>query len=371
MDITENFRPPVITIGSGNIEHVLDIHGELNLGRKHIAMNHSFLGGSCINYTLRLLETGESVYPIPLVGNDPSGKSIRDTLIRCMKKTSGNDRCLRFTESDDFFIPTLKTPETTIIVHQEQRTIFSERLTQTRDALVHIENRLQHLNDLVPEPGSLMIGHINTDCHRDYPGAVTLKTIDTFGSNHLMFANFGKGQTVHGVDFWKDALNRIDILQLNLDEIRKFFLNSGMNFSLNTIVDWLKRHSVTAVITLNRFGAIGTYGDGRNGTILSWPIEVDRIVDPTGAGDAFAAGMISSLAGRKNFSFDDFINAIDTGRYWAAYSCKSLGACAVCPDKPTIGRFIDERSDEENSSYIIISENDHHDQMMDLLDKAY
>ena len=109
---------PIITVGSGNVEYILHHNGEVELGRKHVIRSHESIGGSCVNYSLRLLTVGTNVFPIPLVGNDRNGHKIRDEILQAAihKGLSADEKL--FLESDDFFIPGAQTPKATVLVHQ-------------------------------------------------------------------------------------------------------------------------------------------------------------------------------------------------------------------------------------------------------------
>ncbi len=144
-----------------------------------------------------------------------------------------------------------------------------------------------------------------------------------------------------------------------------------MNYSLSKIIKWLSENSITTVITLNRFGAIGNYKDGSDGIVIAWPLDVGKVVDPTGAGDAFASGMISTLKGKKHFSFNEFISAIEVGRSWASYACTSLGASTNCPDKKTIDIYMRKKSGYSRNRLIEVTKKSYAEQIVALIDKAY
>ena len=97
---------------------------------------------------------------------------------------------------------------------------------------------------------------------------------------------------------------------------------------------------MSAVITLDRFGAIGIHKKEPDSIFISWPIlEVKNVVDPTGAGDAFASGMVSYLCEKSDLSPNNFQSAIGTARLWAAYACRTYGGAGQCPDRETLEKF--------------------------------
>ena len=371
MGIKTDEHIPIITVGSGNVEYILQHNGEVELGKKHLIDSHELIGGSCVNYSLRLLTVGTNVFPIPFVGKDRDGQKIRDEMLKAAIQKGITEDERQFIESENFFIPGARTPRATVLVHQERRTIFSERFTEGRATEKHIRQRLQLLNQLFSDhQGSVMIGHITLDADTHRPGRITKMVINSFSDNFLVFANFGNCQLKHGIDFWQEDLKHIDLLQLNFDEIREMFRQEGGFKSLSEIVAWLQDHSITAVITLNRFGAIGTYKNGRDGIILAWPLEIGKIVDPTGAGDAFASGMVKSLRGRKNFTFQNFVSAITEGRLWASYACTTIGACSSCPTRKALDDYIRSNS-QPHKKHLEITESVYSEQIMNLIEKAY
>ncbi|MBC2696329.1 MAG: carbohydrate kinase family protein [Desulfobacteraceae bacterium] len=371
MKTTSKGTSPIITIGSGNVEHILKYDGEIRIGRKHIVTSYELFGGSCINYFLRLITAGIDVFPIPFIGKDQHGHDIRKHLVKIGLERDLNEKALQFISSKDFLFPNVQTPKAIIVVHQGQRTIFSQGLPIKKNIEEHFQNRLDFLCNLASnDTGSVMIGHISVDGDIHKPGVISKKTINTYFNKFFLFANFGNSQIKHGVDFWIKDLSHIDLFQLNLEEIKRFFNQSGRNSSLNEIIKFLRERSITAVITINRFGAIGTYKDGSDGIVLAWPLKIKQIIDPTGAGDAFASGMISSLNGNKYFTFKDFLSAIVEGRDWASYACTTIGASGNCPDKKTLDTF---RKKYSNASHKLIEviKPDYAKQIMELIDKVY
>lgn len=371
MKTTGKCTSPIITIGSGNVEHILEYDGEIQIGRKHIVTSYELFGGSCINYSLRLIAAGMNVFPIPFIGKDQYGHDIRKHLIKIGLEKNLNEKALQFISSEDFLFPNVQTPKAIIVVHQGRRTIFSQGLSIRKNIEEHFQDRLDCLCNLVSDnTGTVMIGHISIDGDNHKPGIISRKTINTYFNKFFLFANFGNSQIKHGIDFWIEDLGHIDLFQLNLEEIRSFFNQSGRNSSLNEVIKFLREHSITAVITINRFGAIGTYKDGRDGIVLAWPLKIRKIIDPTGAGDAFASGMISSLNGNKHFTFKDFLSAVVEGRDWASYACTTIGASGNCPDKKTLDRFRKKYSNASHKLIEIIKPN-FAEQIMDIIDKTY
>ncbi|CAB1062589.1 hypothetical protein D1BOALGB6SA_7369 [Olavius sp. associated proteobacterium Delta 1] len=371
MENVTDSKIPIITVGSGNVEYILQHNGEVELGKKHVINSHELIGGSCVNYSLRLLNVGTPVFPVPLVGKDPNGYKIRDEILEAALQKGLTAEEKQFIESDDFFIPGVRTPRATVLVHQERRTIFSEAFMGSPLTENHIQKRFNLLNQIHSgHHASVMIGHITLDSDTHRPGLITKMVIDYFHEKYLMFANFGNSQLQHGIGFWQEDLKHIDLLQLNVEEIKKMFKQADQFKSLYDIITWLQYHSITSVITLSKFGAIGTYKSGKDGIVLAWPLDIGDIVDPTGAGDAFASGMITSLRGKKEFSFQNFLSAIAQGRLWASYACTTIGACSSCPDRKTIDDYY-HRNSRLSDRHLEITESANSEQIIKLIEKAY
>jgi sugar/nucleoside kinase (ribokinase family) len=331
----------IVTIGSGNIEYVMQLGGEFRIGKKNQVNSTELLGGSCINYSLRLLNAGFDVFPIPSVGKDLIGLSIQNKLFDAGFKNGISQASIEFIQSEDFFVPGISSPHSTIIVHNGCRTIFSQKLIGMENFGQHVQKRLGKIDALLGgSPCAIMIGHIYSDALSLEPGCATKAVIRNYGKKSFLFANFGVSQLQHGRNFWKEDLRCIDLFQLNLEEIKQFFNNTGRKILLFEIVDWLRENSITAVITLNRFGAIGTYKNGSDGLIVARPICMGKMVDPTGAGDAFGSGMVSCLCKKKQFTFQEFFDSIQAGMVWASFACRTFGGSSQCPSKHTLNEFI-------------------------------
>lgn len=361
----------VITVGSGNIEYILEHNGEITPGQKHIVKAHELFGGSCLNYAFRLMAAGFDVFPMPLVGKDPSGHKIRQALLAAAGQNNLSEVVQKFIQADGFLLPALDTPQTTVVVHAGRRTIFSPELGSDRAATQGLMQRLENVDSASRESRvAVMIGHILLNGDTSHPGEVTQKIIERFHKRHLIFVNFGRSQYRHGIDFWSKALKNVDLLQLNLGEIRHLFKDAAKPVALSAVINWLQAHAITAVITIKQLGAIGTFGDGFDGLVFARPLKIPTVVDPTGAGDAFAAGMVASLRSDKNFGFDAFKTAVTQGRLWASYACTKIGASADCPDLKTLAEF-EKACTAPGSEVLHITDGQYAKEIMNFIDEAY
>ncbi|MFQ5587229.1 MAG: carbohydrate kinase family protein [Nitrospiria bacterium] len=371
-------RKRILTIGSGTVEYVLKPGGDhIEWGGKHTADITTLYGGSGVNYAMRLLSAGLDAFPILAIGHDEAALKIQQTLLSASEKGGGSPAVARFLQPDDpttLFNPDIRTSHTVIFAHGAQRTLFTQAPKKNTGILSSLKHRIQSALDAIgDDPDAVMIGHLHSDAKNTgpHPGAHTQYVIDMFKGRASLFANFGNSQIELGLDFWKPALSHIDLFQLNLEEARRFFSNGRQNATLVQVVDRIRSLGLNAVITLDKFGAVGIYRDKPESIILAWPlIDGTEIVDATGAGDAFGAGLVSRLCRRGQLDFSTFHEAIETARTWSALACTSLGGCSDCPDQHTLDAY---QLAHANGKSRPVEIKDHHyaAEIMSLIDIAF
>jgi len=219
---------------------------------------------------------------------------IQGQLRELCKREAPGSRVGEYLSDERLFCKGIATPESTIVVNGDSRTIVTEKLAaRNLDALAdHIPRRLDSiLEDRQLAVKAVMIGHIYGEDTRE--GKVTRTIIERTRrkGNVKIFANLGLSQIRLGAQHWKRYLKKIDVFQLSLDEAREFFYGQK-NRSLQSVIQWFKSNGVSAVITMDRFGGVATFR-GREAIVLAWPFELGgRLADSTGAGDAFGAGLV-------------------------------------------------------------------------------
>ncbi len=77
-----NKKPLILVVGGGNSEEILILNSELDIGEKHKVETESLIGGSGVNYVMRLLTHGYDVFPILPIGKDAIGKEIRKNIFK-------------------------------------------------------------------------------------------------------------------------------------------------------------------------------------------------------------------------------------------------------------------------------------------------
>ena len=343
----EKPSPCIISFGSGNAEYILELSETLNKGQKHIVKSvKELIGGGGVNFTSRLLATEHEVYPILSIGQDRAGREICYELKQLAYRLKNNHQLIDFIDfENNFYVPNFHTANASIIIHEGNRTIFTQNPKGSKDTFLEfLKSRIRETERMIGiDPRVVCIGHLYSLADgnsENNSGELTKFIIDKYHHRTKIFANFGVSQLKLGIDYWEEYLQKIDLLQLNLGEIRILMnSNNGNSPPLYEIIKSLQERCITTIITLSKFGAIGTYKDGRDGIIIAPPIDFCFPVDPTGAGDAFYAGLTSELYLKSDFSFADFFSAIATGRLWATYACSTLGGAGDCPDNHKLEEY--------------------------------
>jgi sugar/nucleoside kinase (ribokinase family) len=376
MEAEPEVNAPVHVFGSANAEHIIRPEGEVAFGAKNNAKGIDLFGGGGLNYSSRLIRMDVETLPFVSVGEDKTGKRIQEYIVELVENAGLKEEIVEFVQSKEFCVPSATTSHATIIVQNSQRTIFSQRAKESHFYRHILPKRIKFAHDLgLLDASGVIIGHLSceqcdgnscsdTDC--------TETLINKYSDETPIIVNLGKSQLSRGYSYWNSKIKSDVIYQFNLMEAKYFFKGvAGDNPSLGDILHYFRHNDITAVITLDRFGAVANYKDGKNGVILAWPLlDPTQIVDPTGAGDAFAAGMMARLKGKQKISFSDFYSAIENGRNWAAYSCTTYGGSGDCPNKRDLDNFMT-TYEFKGQNLVEFLNKGSADQIISLIDMAY
>ena len=83
-----------------------------------------------------------------------------------------------------------------------------------------------------------------------------------------------------------------------------------------------KIHDEGPDIIIIKLGSDGAFLSNKISSYFIPVFPVERVIDPTGAGDSFAGGLIGCLAKSNNL---DFINAVITGSALASFTVEGFG----------------------------------------------
>ncbi len=325
----------VATVGGASAERVLVVEPQHHSrGGKHtLAPQRLLAGGSAVNQACRLLATGHSVQPIVPLCRDAFGAVVEAAMVDAAGRGGGrlHDEALFLSDGD-------ATPFTTIVSVGAERTIyteFSEDLFAPFDR--HIESCLRGRSGR--DTGALLVGHLH--CDRSRPpgraGEVSRRSVrEARAAGIPVFVNPGSSQYRQGAATLLDVLDDVTCFQLDLEEMRAFVGGAGPRPRLVDILDWF-RGKCTVVVTLERMGAVGQRV-GSSRVVLTWPYEI-QTVDTTGAGDAFAAGLVAGMLERPWDDDDAFAAAMARGGLYAAHACTTPGGADQCPTEGELEAF--------------------------------
>ena len=188
---------PVLVCGSANLEYVGEFHdGDVQTGSKNTIELHELSGGSGVNYSARLLSSGQPVIPILPVDEDDRGKTIKSYLAESARNGSIPSGWRNRIEGDGFFMSNAGKPQTSpgtpftfILVDGEgsRRTIFSEAPCNPECYQRHIKTQIASLTSERVRLGALMIGHIYADAEECSKGACTKLLIDKCKKDSLIY----------------------------------------------------------------------------------------------------------------------------------------------------------------------------------------
>lgn len=132
------------------------------------------------------------------------------------------------------------------------------------------------------------------------------------------------------LDVW---LPYVDIVKMNLDEAISTWLGVSAQVSahppklndkeLTGMARHCLDHGVGGVcVTLDERGCVVFYRDGSGGVTAEFvdPVPIERVVDTTGAGDSFAAGLAYGY-----LAYRDYVVACQYGNAMGAQRCTALG----------------------------------------------
>lgn len=114
------------------------------------------------------------------------------------------------------------------------------------------------------------------------------------------------------------VIQRVDVMILNDEEIRELTGIQNINIASRVI---LKMGPKVLVVKKGEHGAILITRDDFFAA-PAYPIE--KVVDPTGAGDSFAGGFVGYLAGCSQLNKVDFRKAVAYGSIVASFSVESF-----------------------------------------------
>ena len=129
------------------------------------------------------------------------------------------------------------------------------------------------------------------------------------------------------MNFWMDncwddlieALKNVDVLTINDEEAQQL---SGEHSLVNAAKKIRTMGPKYLIIKKGEHGAL-LFGDGQIFSAPALPLE--KVFDPTGAGDSFAGGFVGYLSNEKEISFEKMKTAVIYGSVMASFCVEKFG----------------------------------------------
>lgn len=180
-----------------------------------------------------------------------------------------------------------------------------------------LETHLNVFADFVPkvpepwqQPRTLFLANIHPDLQRQVlegvkrPALVALDTMNFWIEGEL--------------DALKKTMSLADLVIINEAECRQLAKESSLLKAAREILSWGPK---TLVAKQGEYGAILFHADG----IFSAPgFPLEQVMDPTGAGDSFAGGLIGYLARSDKPTFEDYKQSVIYGSVMASFNVEDF-----------------------------------------------
>jgi sugar/nucleoside kinase (ribokinase family) len=127
-----------------------------------------------------------------------------------------------------------------------------------------------------------------------------------------------------------ELFSRVDIVFLNEDEARLYADTPNLQKAAAAI---LARGCRAVLVKKGENGAlvVSRGPDGGSDTFVSAAYPLEEVIDPTGAGDAFAGGVMGSLAAARDYELVSLRRAVVTGAVLASFNVEGFGPHGLEP----------------------------------------
>lgn len=263
----------VLVVGDIVTDVLAVYSGHLVTGSDTPARIHQTPGGSAANTAVWLARSGCRVTLAGAVGDDPPGAQRVAEL-----EHSGVDTCVRVAAG---------TPTGSVVVlsQRHERTMLCDRGANALLSTVDIDRALADAADAghLHLSGYVLFDGGTADAGRHALAAAAARAMTT----SVDAASAGPLRRLGGALFL-DWVRGTDLLLANLDEARALL---GTDEPPEVLAGRLATYARYAVVKL---GADGAVWAGPDRQTVRVPAQPALLVDPTGAGDAFAAGLLAS-----------------------------------------------------------------------------
>ncbi|MGA7306806.1 MAG: PfkB family carbohydrate kinase [Rhodothermales bacterium] len=184
-----------------------------------------------------------------------------------------------------------------------------------RDTLATHLNVLAGFNPVLPES----YRDSNIVCLGNLDPVVQLRVLDQVENPALVICDTMNYWIENTPDALQSVLGRVDVLIINDEEARQLAHESNL---VKAAAKVREMGPETIVVKKGEHGAMLFHGDA-----IFWApaLPLDKIVDPTGAGDVFMGGFAGHLSRAGRFGEDDLKRALVIGSVMASFVVEQFG----------------------------------------------
>lgn len=273
---------------------------QLAIGGKYMVDNFEMhVGGGGANVAIGARKHGLRTAVVGMIGNNAFRKSIIDRL----KKSKVSTRYTLFNQTDANLSMILLDAkgERTIIVYESSHNHSTEE---------------KHLLKTLPRSRAVYFGNL-PDVAMQYRSLVMarLKKQDTF-----IAVNVGTKDCCRPIKYTNELLEYADLVIVNTHEFAQLVKKdeSKINFK-KSVVDLLPIMKDKIIVVTDSSHGSYCYAEGK--VFYEPAARTGKIIDTTGAGDAYTAGFISSY-----IKYEDIQRAMKTGTRYSRQIISHIGA---------------------------------------------
>ena len=188
---------------------------------------------------------------------------------------------------------------------------FKERIT-TKTEL----NVMANFNPVIPneksKPDILLLGNLHPEIQlsainqlNNKPSAIILDTMNYWIEN-----------------FWetvKEVISKVDIISINDEESEMITGQKDLSKAANIL------HAMGPKFVIIKKGKKGAELFNYEKRYVTGVFDVEKVLDPTGAGDCFIGGISGFLSQSDEISFESIKSAIDYGTSLASFNVEEMG----------------------------------------------
>lgn len=275
--------------------------GRFNLaigGKYYAEAFHHGLGGSAANVSIHAAQLGLDTAAVSRVGEN----AFKNMIVQSLARKSVSTEFLHF-EREHVAISSIllsSTGERTVIKYADPKD--------------HIDVG-DHALDRIKRSGIVFLGNLASVSVAERTKFMKSVRSET----NVLAANFGSQECESGVSKLKSLIEAVDVLFLNKYEFADLIGVKPESLDLNK--NMLTQLGCALPLLVITNGADGSYAYTAQNVYSQPASRVSRVVDTSGAGDAFAAAFLVKYSDDKNLQ-----NALIAGAEYAAKVVTHVGA---------------------------------------------